>query len=97
MSFRIPICNSCGRAAFPPRLLCPRCGGPDWREQNVESGVLEAVTERGGVRLGAVRLTLGPLVIVRVEGAMRAGAEVQVGADADVPVARESVQSATDA
>ncbi|HKI91702.1 MAG TPA: zinc ribbon domain-containing protein [Gaiellaceae bacterium] len=88
MSLRVFVCGSCGRAAFPQRLLCPDCGARDWREERVESGVLEAVADRGEVRVGAVRTPLGPLAIVRVEGDAQAGAEVALDEDGEVPVAR---------
>ena len=88
MSLRVYVCGSCGRAAFPQRLLCPDCGARDWREERVESGVLEAVADQGEGRIGAVRTQLGPLAIARVEGDAQAGAEVALDEDGDVPVAR---------
>lgn len=88
MSLRVFVCASCGRAAFPQRLLCPDCGGRDWREEPVESGVLEAVADRGEVRVGAVRTALGPLAIARVEGDARPGAQVRLDEDGRIPVAR---------
>jgi len=88
VSLRVFVCGSCGRAAFPQRLLCPDCGARDWREEPVESGVLEAVADRGEVRLGAVRTPLGPLAIARVEGDAQAGTEVALDEDGEVPVAR---------
>lgn len=88
MSLTVFVCDSCGRAAFPQRLLCPFCGARDWREEAVETGVLEAVADRGEVRLGAVRTALGPLAIARVEGQGKEGAEVLLGEDGEVPVAR---------
>ena len=88
MSVRIPICTDCGRAVFPPRLLCPDCGGGEWRDELVDAGVLEAVTERGDGRVGAVRTPLGPLLIARVEAEHRPGDDVTLDEDGDVPVAR---------
>jgi len=88
MSVRIPICTGCGRAVFPPRLLCPHCGAAEWRDELVDVGVLEAVTERGDVRVGAVRTPLGPLLIARVEGEHHPGDDVALDEDGDVPVAR---------
>lgn len=87
MSLRVFVCEGCGRSVFPRRLLCPDCGGAEWRREPVEAGVLEAVTERGGVRVGAVRTPLGPLVVVRVEGEQEPGTEVPLGEDGDIPVA----------
>ncbi|HVA30943.1 MAG TPA: zinc ribbon domain-containing protein [Gaiellaceae bacterium] len=87
MSLRLFVCSACGRAVFPHLLLCPDCGSTDWRREPVDGGVLEAVTDRGVVRLGAVRTSSGPLVIVRVDGDAKAGATVQLDEDGDVPVA----------
>ena len=88
MNLRVFVCNSCGRAAFPQRLLCAGCGARDWHEQAVESGFLEAVADRGEVQLGVVRTALGPLVIARIEDDLAAGAAVSLAQDGDVPVAR---------
>lgn len=87
MSLRIAVCGSCGQASFPPPFLCPECGGREWREEEVASGTLEAVADRGEVRLGAVRLPQGPLAIARVEGDAQPGAEVSLKQDGEVPVA----------
>lgn len=88
MSLNVYVCESCGRAVFPRRLLCPQCGGRDFRKEPVERGTLEDVADRGEVRLGAVRTPLGPLAIARVEGDAAAGAEVALDQDGDIPVAR---------
>lgn len=90
MSLRVFVCEACGRAVFPRRLLCPDCGGTEWRREPVDGGVLEAVTERDGVRVGAVRTPLGPLVITRIEGEPQPGTDVPLGEDGDVPVSRAS-------
>lgn len=87
MSLRIVVCGSCGQASFPPPFLCPNCGARDWREEEVASGTLESVADRGEVRLGAVRLPQGPLAIARVEGDAQTGDEVSLTQDGDVPVA----------
>lgn len=87
MTLRIPVCASCGRAVFPQRLLCPACGGREWRAEPVERGVLEAAAEREA-RVGAVRTPLGPLVIARVESDAAVGGIVTLDEDGDVPVAR---------
>lgn len=87
MSLRVPVCAACGRSVFPRRLLCPDCGAADWSEEQVEGGVLEAAAEREA-KVGAVRTTLGPLAIVRVESGAMAGADVALDQDGDVPVAR---------
>lgn len=87
MSLRVFVCRTCSRACFPQRALCPDCAGRDWRVEEVRSGVLEAVADRGDVRVGAVRTALGPLAIARVEGEVRVGSEVSLHEDGDVPVA----------
>ena len=88
MSLRVAVCAACGQASFPPPFLCPNCGAREWREVEAASGTLEALADRGDVRLGAVRLPQGPLAIARVEGDAQAGAEVSLSEDGDVPVAR---------
>jgi uncharacterized OB-fold protein len=85
---RIFVCGRCGRAVFPQRLLCPDCGACVWGETEVETGVIEAIADRGDVRLATVRTALGPLAIVRVEGDPQEGGEVSLDEDGEVPVAR---------
>jgi uncharacterized OB-fold protein len=85
---RIFVCGECGRAVFPQRLLCPDCGARSWREAQAETGVIEAIADRGDVRLGTIRTALGPLAIVRVKGDAREGVEVSLDEDGEVPVAR---------
>jgi uncharacterized OB-fold protein len=87
VSLRVFVCAACGRAVFPRRLLCPDCGGAEWREEPVETGVLEAAAEREA-RAGAVRTPLGPLAIARLESDAAPGSEVTLDQDGDVPVAR---------
>ena len=87
MSLRVAVCGMCGRASFPPPLLCPACGARDWREERVESGTLEAIADRGETRLGAVRLPQGPIAIARVEDGAEPGAAVRLDEQGDVPVA----------
>jgi len=87
MTLEIPVCEACGRAVFPERLLCPACGARAWRREPVAAGVLEAASQRGEVRVGAVRTPLGPLVIARVVGDVQPGDEAPLSADGNVPVA----------
>jgi uncharacterized OB-fold protein len=90
MSLSIPVCVACGEATFPALLLCPSCGGSDWRVEPVETGILEAstVTARNDVTVGFVRVPLGPLAVARVEGGPEVGHEVALDQDGLVPVAR---------
>ncbi len=86
MSLPIPVCAACGAAAFPPRVLCPRCGSSEWAERPVESGIVEAVTEREGTLVAAVRTPVGPVVIVRLVTDARPGQAVPVGTIGFTPV-----------
>lgn len=88
MSGRIFICESCERAVFPRRLLCPDCAGSAFREELVETGTLEDVADRGEVKVGLVRVAQGPLLVARVEGNAARGAPVALDEDGEVPVAR---------
>ena len=82
------VCESCGRAVFPRRLLCPDCGGRSFREERVETGTLEDVADRGEVKVGLVRVAQGPVLVARVEGDVKRGATVRLEMDGEVPVAR---------
>lgn len=44
--FTVEACARCGYAAYPPRILCPRCGAAEWRRQLADSGVVEEITVR---------------------------------------------------
>jgi uncharacterized OB-fold protein len=39
-------CSTCGYLAYPPRILCPRCGGSEWKRRLAGSGVVTEVTVR---------------------------------------------------
>lgn len=86
MSFPLPVCTSCGHAVFPPRVMCPSCGGRRWRTEHVDHGVLEEVTERDSVRIGSVRTDLGPVVVARLGEHANPGDRIRLDADGGVPV-----------
>ncbi|MGH9028738.1 MAG: hypothetical protein ACRDV4_03905 [Acidimicrobiales bacterium] len=90
MSLSVPVCGSCGEAVFPAMLLCPRCAASEWRVEQVDRGILEGCTvlERDGIRVGLVRVPLGPLVVARVAGDLKVADEVALTEDAHVPLAR---------
>ena len=39
-------CRTCGYLAYPPRILCPNCGGSEWRKRLAGSGTVTEVTVR---------------------------------------------------
>jgi uncharacterized protein len=93
----VSVCSACGHAVFPARLLCPRCGGNDWRSEEMRLGVVEETTllrrAPGGplpepVPLGTVRLEGGPLVVARLEPTVRPGTSVRLQYRDGVPVAQ---------
>lgn len=87
MSFTLPVCSACGDAVFPPRALCPHCGGRDWATAEAATGTVEEVTERDGTRIASVRTDLGPVVIARAPSGVERGAVVELDADVGMPVA----------
>ena len=89
----VSVCRTCGKAAFPPRVLCPACGGASWRREWAEEGVVEEMTAVGGaegapVRFATVRLDAGPVVVARVDDEPRQGGRVELVAVDGAPVAR---------
>ncbi len=44
--FAISACKACGHLAYPPRILCPECGGTEWGRRLAETGVVEELTVR---------------------------------------------------
>jgi uncharacterized OB-fold protein len=44
--FTVDVCERCGYAAYPPRILCPGCGGSKWRRQLAATGVVQETTVR---------------------------------------------------
>jgi uncharacterized OB-fold protein len=87
-------CGACGEAVFPRLLLCGRCGGADWLEEETDEGVLEEVTTvaAADVRIGSVRSAAGPMLVARVEGGADAAETVRLrrGADGAVVAYRDS-------
>jgi uncharacterized protein len=92
----VAVCSRCGHAVFPERLLCPTCGGADWRTKEIRRGVVEESTlvrrAPGGplperAALGTVQLDGGPVVVARLEPSLRPGASVRLEYRDGVPVA----------
>jgi uncharacterized protein len=92
----VAVCESCGRAAFPRRVLCPDCGGGAWSARPAGGGTLEETTvlrripgaDVEPVAIGSVRLDEGPVVVARLEGDLGPGQRVALADDAGAPVAR---------
>jgi uncharacterized OB-fold protein len=84
--FSVTACTACGEAVFPPRALCPSCGGRDWRSVEAADGTVEQMTERGGVAIASVRTDAGPVVVARAAASCAPGDVVRLEADGGVPV-----------
>jgi uncharacterized OB-fold protein len=44
--FTVSECTSCGYLAYPPRILCPKCAGSEWKRHLAETGVVTEITVR---------------------------------------------------
>lgn len=93
----LAVCTACGRAAFPPPSWCAACGGDGWREEELGAGTVEETTflRRApgrrldhAVRMGSVRLDVGPVVIARLLPGASAGVRVWLELDGGAPLAR---------
>jgi uncharacterized OB-fold protein len=100
----VSVCRTCGLRLFPPRLLCPACGGASWSREPAGSGTVEegttvrhAVGAAGDVpvSLASVRLDAGPVVVAGVDAQARPGDRVEV-TDADRVWARRVRRGSTD-
>jgi len=85
--FTVTVCAACGEAVFPPRALCPSCGGREWRTVEAGAGTVEETTERDGVRIASVRTDVGPIVVARATAGYAAGDVVRLESEGGVPVA----------
>jgi len=82
-------CCGCGYLAYPPRILCPNCGGGEWRSRPAGRGVVTEVTEsREGVRLAAVRSDGGVRIVARLLDEAAAGDRVELLREGKVALAR---------
>ena len=93
----LAVCTTCGRAAFPAPVWCPACGGAHWREEELGAGAVEETTFLrrapgrrldAAVRLGSVRLDVGPAIVSRLAPGATSGTRVWVELEEGAPVAR---------
>jgi uncharacterized OB-fold protein len=80
-SFSVPQCRACAHAIWPPRPVCPRCGGTTFSQRDAGRGVIEETTRNGETLLASVRTHAGPIVIARLVGDGSAGADVDLVED----------------
>jgi uncharacterized OB-fold protein len=88
MTLRMDACARCGRVVFPPRALCPVCGGAEWTSVDSERGTVEQVTERDGISIMSLRSDLGPVIVARCIGDVPPGSIVLLDHEGLVPTAR---------
>ncbi|SAK82243.1 hypothetical protein AWB76_05613 [Caballeronia temeraria] len=90
MTLKVFQCEQCGLTVFPARYLCFQCGAAKWRERAAERGTIDELTtvrrrvgarDGGDVLLASVTTDAGPIVIARIERAMRAGDAVRLAID----------------
>ena len=85
----VQVCEDCGHAVFPLRVLCPACGSRDWHTVTASSGVVDQVTtHRRGGAIASVTTDLGPVVIARSPDGAAPGSRVQLELDGGAPVCR---------
>nr|WP_284504547.1 MULTISPECIES: zinc ribbon domain-containing protein [unclassified Caballeronia] len=90
MTLKVFQCKQCGSTLFPARYVCFECGGAEWRERVAERGTIDELTtvrrrigaqDGSDVLLASVTTDAGPIVIARLERAMRAGDAVRLAID----------------
>lgn len=90
MTLKVFQCKQCGSTVFPARYVCFECGGAEWRERVAERGTIDELTtvrrrvgaqDGSDVLLASVTTDAGPIVIARLERAVRAGDAVSLAID----------------
>lgn len=86
--FSVTVCDSCGYVAFPPRLVCRRCGSLEWHDSAEREGVLEQATivrrklaanlEDAPPRIGLVSTPRGLRVVVGLDEEIEPGTRVSL-------------------
>lgn len=73
--FRVPQCNHCGDAFFPPAPLCPNCGGQTIEWILADEGALYSFTRQhrtapgfeAPLVMGIVELEVGPRLLAPID------------------------------
>jgi uncharacterized OB-fold protein len=88
----VSSCLACGWQGLPERLWCPSCQSDRLTSAAISHGTLEERTtaRRVPVQIGSVRIEGGSTLIARIEGAVAAGAPVDLSDDHGAAVARAS-------
>jgi uncharacterized OB-fold protein len=96
----IPLarCADCGAGYFPARLICPRCGNANWREDRVHDGVVEQTTivrhaaghaDWEPRHIASVRTSDGQLIVAGLEEPLPAATRVALFERDGSPIARK--------
>ena len=92
-------CGDCGTGYVPARLICPRCGNANWREDTVSEGTVEQSTivrhaagraDWQPRQIASVRTSDGQLIVAGLEEPLPDGAKVSLFDNDGAPVARRS-------
>jgi carnitine-CoA ligase len=87
-------CRRCGHVVFPPRQLCPHCGGRDWEHRLAQRGAVEAVTRRGQIQLASVRSDAGPsLTVLAPDGDLVPGVDIVLESRVDASRSPYGIQA----
>ena len=90
-------CERCGTTTFPKPEWCATCGATQVEAVEAAEGIVEETTtlrravglDIGPVRIGAVRVKGGAVVLARLEGDARSGSAVQLTVAEGAPAAMQ--------
>ena len=90
-------CRACGIKLFPQRLLCPRCHGVEFDEEQVHEGVIEEVAVIRHMigqenwqprRIANVRTSGGPMLTVGLRDEAGEGTSIELFQEEGAPFGR---------
>lgn len=98
---QIMRCSSCEAAAFPDRLRCSHCGATCFSHIPAGPGIVEEETTLRRppgqvgepIRIGSVRLNVGPMLVVRLAPQAGQGARVVIEQNADGTLRASALQA----